>query len=66
MHLVAGGVLTAGIRLASLSNLVPLLFLTLYQLRFPKLHISPCDRFPAEYELLMSEWVEGNAVPGLS
>jgi FtsP/CotA-like multicopper oxidase with cupredoxin domain len=43
---------------------VPPLLLTLYQLRFSKLHISPSHRFPADTELLTERVGRGQRRPG--
>jgi len=43
---------------------VPLLFLTLYQLHFPKLHISPSHRFPADTEVCTERLGRGQRRPG--
>jgi len=45
-------------------HLVPPLFLTLYQLCFPKLHISPSHRFTADTELLTERVGRGQRRPG--
>ena len=49
---------------AASPHLVPPLFLTLYQLRFPKLHISPSHRFTADTELLTERVGRGQRRPG--